>query len=720
MVLPNRQIARSFFGFAVPGLSGQSAGFVSRFTQSLAGAVLLVLLTLFAVVANAADLTWNNGAATGNWNTTDANFGGLWTNGNTAIFGGTPGSTVTLTAPISATGVTFNVTGDILTGNTLTLTGTPAISTGGNAATINSILDGTAGVVVEGGGTVNFGGDNLLRSSNSTTGLLVGSTSANNTVNIANGGKFNGAITTAQFRSLTIGGSTFGGNVVNASTPGTDAVATFLISGNSGQLNMGVSSSNNQLNITNGAYVKSQSGGGTGTWTIGTNAGANGNSISVSGTSSVLRNGTTSFTHIGAAGSSNTLTVQNGGTYSAGSRLPQMGVTGGDNNSVTITGANSLAIVASGGTNGWFQIGSDLASAGATGNNFDVLAGGKMNLTGTGTSRTFSIGQTLGSDTSRLRISGTGSSANVNFGLPISVGIRPTATTAAVGGNSNSLEVYDGGSLTTVTPIYVGSSVAIGGTESTNNSLSIGNGTSNIATVTVNANAAQFNAAAGYDGVYTVPGTTTPVAVQTSSYTVPSTGSLTAQGIFLNGATSTLNLNNGRLVAGDSFGAATAFVSGPGSVNLAGPAYFKVPATSLLATISSAISGLGSLTKEGAGTLTLSGLNTYSGDTLITAGTLSISSSYLSDLAAVKIDSGAFFNLGFSGSDSIGSLWLGGLQMAGGTYDSSTATYGSYFTGGGSLVVPTVVPEPGTLVLLFTGLAFAGFSWRKRLASSRK
>jgi len=60
------------------------------------------------------------------------------------------------------------------------------------------------------------------------------------------------------------------------------------------------------------------------------------------------------------------------------------------------------------------------------------------------------------------------------------------------------------------------------------------------------------------------------------------------------------------------------------------------------------------------------------------------------------------------------------LQMAGGTYDSSTATYGSYFTGTGSLVVPTVVPEPGTLVLLFTGLAFAGFNWRKRLASSRK
>ena len=63
----------------------------------------------------------------------------------------------------------------------------------------------------------------------------------------------------------------------------------------------------------------------------------------------------------------------------------------------------------------------------------------------------------------------------------------------------------------------------------------------------------------------------------------------------------------------------------------------------------------------------MSGVNTYSDDTLITAGTLSISISYFSDLTTVKIDSGAFFNLGFSGSDSIGSLWLVGLQMAGGT-----------------------------------------------------
>lgn len=684
---------------------------------SFVGAVVMSLAAVFLLAASAPaqTRTWDQG--NGDWDTTTANWTGTtWADGNTAIFGGTAGSTISLTAPISATGLTFNVGSDVVTGNTLTLTGTPVVTVGsGLSATVNSILAGTAGVSVEGGGTVSFGGDNSLRSSNSTTGLLVGATSANNTVNIANGGKFNGAIASSLFRALTIGGSTFGGNVVNISTPGADATATFLISGNSGQLNMGVSSANNQLNISNGAYIKNQATGGTGTWTIGTNAGADSNAISISGTSSVLRNTLGAFTHIGAAGSSNSLTVQNGGTYSA-SRAPQMGSTGGDNNSVTITGSNSLLYV-NGGSNGWFQIGSDTASVGATGNNYNVLAGGKMNISGTGTTRTFSIGQTLGSDTSRLRISGTGSSANVNFALPIGVGIRATGTTAAVGGNSNSLEVYDGGSLTTVTPIYVGSSVAVGGTESTNNSLSIGNGTSNIATVTVNANATQFNAAAGYDGVYTVPGTTTPVAVQTSSYTAPGTGSLTTQGIFLNGATTTLNFNNGRLVAGGS--SAAALVSGSGTVNLNGPAYVSTPL--LTSTISSLITGTGSFTKEGTGLLTLNNAsNNYSGNTIVSAGTLSLTTAgtpWLSDLSDVSIAAGAILDLSFSGTDTVANLFLAGVQQAGGVYGamgSGAANETALLSGTGFINVTSAVPEPETLGLLGVGMAAFGFLHRRR------
>jgi len=105
------------------------------------------------------------------------------------------------------------------------------------------------------------------------------------------------------------------------------------------------------------------------------------------------------------------------------------------------------------------------------------------------------------------------------------------------------------------------------------------------------------------------------------------------------------------------------------------------------------------LTKSGADTctLTLSGANTYTGDTIVNKGTLSISHAYLNDAAAVKIDLGATMNLNFTGSDQIAELWLGGAKMVPGTYDGSTGTpidYRSYFTGAGSLHV-VLVRLPG-------------------------
>ncbi|MCX6976720.1 MAG: autotransporter-associated beta strand repeat-containing protein, partial [Verrucomicrobia bacterium] len=576
-------------------------------------AALLVATTL---PTKAATLTWDNGAATGNWNTTDANFGGVWTNGNDALFGGPATSTVTLTTPISATGLAFNVTGDTIAGNALSLTGTPAISTGGNTATINSILDGTAGVVVEGGGTVNFGGLNTIRggsASGNNSGLNVGNTTANNTVNIANGGKF--ATIAANFRSLSIGNSTFGGNTVNISTSGTSASPSYFLYGNSAQLNMGVSSSNNQLNITNGALVSQTSGGGTNTSSIGTNAGANGNAILVDGVNSVFsRSGAGgSYLNVGAAGDNNSVTIQNGGTFNT-NRLA-VGSNGGDGNIVKATGAGSL-IFMNGGSNAFFDVGT---TTGSLNNAYKVEAGAKFNFSGSGTSRYAAVGVNAGATGNSIQVTGVGSTMNANFGLPIGIGAKPTGTTLTAGGNSNSLNVYDGGAFLTVTPIYVGATVALGGAVSTGNSVNLGNGTANTASLTIGASAAQFNTAAGYDGTYTVPGTTAAVAVQASSYTVPASGSLTTQGINLIDSTSALTFNNGRLVAGGSF-SGTPLVSGLGAINLAGPAYISTESTNSIAT---AISGIGSFTKEGAGTLTLSGANTYSGDTSVHAGTLS-------------------------------------------------------------------------------------------------
>jgi autotransporter-associated beta strand protein len=107
-------------------------------------------------------------------------------------------------------------------------------------------------------------------------------------------------------------------------------------------------------------------------------------------------------------------------------------------------------------------------------------------------------------------------------------------------------------------------------------------------------------------------------------------------------------------------------------------------------TFSSPIDGNGILTKTGDGTLSLTGANTYTGDTIIEAGTMSISSAFLADAADVYLTAGTIFDLNFTGTDTIDELFFDGLGQVSGTWGASGSgadhTSG-FFTGDGLLLV---------------------------------
>lgn len=85
-------------------------------------------------------------------------------------------------------------------------------------------------------------------------------------------------------------------------------------------------------------------------------------------------------------------------------------------------------------------------------------------------------------------------------------------------------------------------------------------------------------------------------------------------------------------------------------------------------TISNIISGTGGLTKQGAGILTLTGANTYTGATRIEGGTLKLGAGgSLSNASLITISAGATFDFGSLANPTIGSLGGTGGSLTGGS-----------------------------------------------------
>jgi len=100
-----------------------------------------------------------------------------------------------------------------------------------------------------------------------------------------------------------------------------------------------------------------------------------------------------------------------------------------------------------------------------------------------------------------------------------------------------------------------------------------------------------------------------------------------------------------------------------------------------------------SLIKIGSGTLTLSS-NAYTGNTTVSAGTLSIAQTNLAFSSIVTVAGVAVLNLNYTGTNVVSELVLNGVIQPNGVYKSTTP--GGYITGSGAIQVGGIIPNVWT------------------------
>ncbi len=722
------------------------------FRTGLAAATLTFTL-LAAGPAVAATVTWDGGASTGAWATGD-NWTGIPDNtapvaGDKIVFAGDVETATTndLAAETAIAGIDFTNDGTVgmsaftLSGNAITLGGNITTTRNTAGTTITNIID--LDMILNGNRTITTNHLSSAVQHNLTINGIISETGTARNLTKAGSGQLTLTGSNSFSGTLGIFGTLNANSIANVGTNsalGTGNTIRIGVSGGTGTLNMtaGAASTDRQIQIGNGADP-AHSGGAR--INNNTTNGA-GTLVFTNGNFNVL-NGTAITGRTLTLGGANTDANEIQGIIADNSASGTIGVTKEDAGTWVLSGANTYTGDTTVNAGMLAVDGDSIADTGKL-----VIAGGLVNLTGAETVDTLFFGavQQAAGTYSADGAGGTIASANFTGSgtLIVSSGPSAPATKYWIGtgiwtdANSWSLssgEPYDQTWTSGDAAVFDVTPSTITGANTDFSSITanvpvtftaggtLGTG-GTVATITVNGGVftllnfgtQAISTAAGtgfikngigtwalqgspYLGNFTINDGTVAMAgsnalggtsvsrtltlnggtIRSNGTTVRDLGTRFGGGIIIGGDITLggSGLVDGAMTFGNdvTLGAATRQITTDGTVTLSG--------------IISGDPGAG-ITKAGDGTLTLSGTNTYTGDTTVNAGTLALDGDSIADTGKLVINGGL---VDLTGAETVNTLFFGAAQQPSGTYSTSSVPDGATittasFTGTGTLIVP--------------------------------
>jgi autotransporter-associated beta strand protein len=677
--------------------------------------------------------TWTGAGANNNWSTVGNWSGGAApTNGGTLVFGsgesqltnvddisGLSVAEVKLAGGYSISGAAITLTGssgigiDNQTGtnafnNPITLGAGLTFEQDAGQLTLGGVVSGSQTLTTVGAGTLVLTGantysgattvsagtlrDGVANALPTTTTLTVQGSGtfdlagfAQTVAGLADGGVSTGTVTdsaaAAMFTVNDVGANTFSGllsGALSVAKTGSGALTlshanTYTGSTTISTGRISISADNNlgavpgsvtpaSLTINGGALAA------TATFTLNANRGiglgASGGTIDVAASTILTYNGIAAGTSGLTKIDTGTLVLGGVNTYSGATTISAGVVSVGVSNPFINTVAVTIGAGSELDLSGGISIASPITSVhgtGTTGNGAIVNIAGTNILTGP---ITLAGNTTIGTNAGQLTLSGVIGDNGLGYGVTLAGG----GTFVFSGSSSNTYT----GTTTLTTGTLELSKTAQNAIASS--SLIIGNGVStalvqettsdqiyNSAVVTVNSQGT-LDLNNHNDAIYGI--------VMAAGTVQTGTGLLTIYGTVTTNASSTTSVISGNLALSTANFPSTTFNVGLGTVPLVGPDL----------AVSAKISGAGAgITKTGAGTLVLSGTNTYTGATLVNGGTLLVNGSQ--SASAVTVNNISMLG-GTNGT-------AGNISIAGGTLSPGVVSGGSGILNSGNVSFAT-------------------------------